>query len=93
MLAPRIGFATVHRALNRLSELGTVMKIDVPNEASVVYEPSAPPHAHFRCTDCGAIQDVDFAVPAETLAQLAERHGIAIEQEAVTFAGRCARCG
>ena len=93
MLAPRIGFATVHRALNRLSELGAVMKIDVPGEASVVYEPSAPPHAHFRCTACGAIQDFDFAVPAETLGRLAKRHGVAIDQEVVTFTGRCARCG
>lgn len=92
-LAPRIGFATVHRALNRLNELGAVMKIDVPGEASVVYEPSAPPHAHFRCTACGTIEDFDFAVPADTLAQLAKRHGVAIDQEAVTFTGRCARCG
>lgn len=93
LLAPRIGFATVHRALNRLHDVGTVMKIDVPGEASAVYEPSAAPHAHFRCTACGAIADFDFAVPAATIRDLAERHGVAIEQETVTFIGRCARCG
>jgi Fe2+ or Zn2+ uptake regulation protein len=91
-LQPRIGFATVHRGLIRLHELGTVMKIDVPGEASAVYEPAARPHAHFRCTGCGAIDDLDYAVPPRTLRALAERHGVAIEREAVTFTGRCAAC-
>ena len=92
-LQPRIGFATVHRGLIRLHELGAVMKIDVPGEASAVYEPPASPHAHFRCIRCGAISDFDYAVPAQTLRRLAERHRVAIEREAVTFSGRCANCG
>jgi Fe2+ or Zn2+ uptake regulation protein len=92
VLAPRIGFATVHRGLIRLSELGAVMKIDVSGEASAVYEPAANAHAHFRCSACGAIADFDYAVPAETVRELAARHGVAIEHEAVTFTGRCARC-
>jgi Fe2+ or Zn2+ uptake regulation protein len=92
-LQPRIGFATVHRGLIRLHELGAVMKIDVPGEASAVYEPAASPHAHFRCDDCGAISDLEYAVPAQTVRRLAERHGVAIEGEAVTFTGRCASCG
>jgi len=92
-LQPRIGFATVHRGLIRLHELRAVMKIDVPGEASAVYEPAASPHAHFRCTGCGAITDIEYAVPAQTLRRLAERHGLAIEREAVTFTGRCANCG
>jgi Fe2+ or Zn2+ uptake regulation protein len=89
---PRIGFATVHRGLIRLHELGAVMKIDVPGEASAVYEPAASPHAHFRCTDCGSITDLDFAVPRATVRALAQRHGVAIERETVTFTGRCAGC-
>jgi Fe2+ or Zn2+ uptake regulation protein len=90
--APRIGFATVHRGLIRLNEMGAVMKIDVPGKASAVYEPAASAHAHFRCTGCGAVADVDFVLPAATLRELASRHGVAIEHEAVTFTGRCARC-
>ncbi|HTW85152.1 MAG TPA: transcriptional repressor [Candidatus Sulfotelmatobacter sp.] len=89
---PRIGFATVHRGLARLHEQGAVMKIDVPGEASAVYEPAAPPHAHFRCATCGTIADLDFAVPAATRRALAERYGVAIEDEAVTFTGRCSTC-
>jgi len=92
-LRPRIGFATVHRGLIRLHELGAVMKIDVPGGSSAVYEPPASPHAHFRCTGCGAITDLEYAVPAQTVRRLAERHGVAIERETVTFTGRCADCG
>ena len=89
---PKIGFATVHRALIRLHEAGVVMKIDVPGETAAVYEPAASPHAHFRCSACGTIADLDYAVPAATIRALAERHGIAIERETVSFTGRCARC-
>jgi Fur family ferric uptake transcriptional regulator len=92
-LQPRIGFATVHRGLIRLHALGALMKIDIPGEASAVYEPTASSHAHFRCTGCGAISDLEFAVPAQTLRRLADRYGVAIEREAVTFTGRCANCG
>lgn len=92
-LQPRIGFATVHRGLIRLHELGAVLKIDVPGEASAVYEPSANAHAHFRCTACGVLSDLDYAVPPETVEELARRHGVAIEHETITFTGRCAACG
>jgi Fe2+ or Zn2+ uptake regulation protein len=88
---PRIGFATVHRALIRLHEGGAVMKVDVPGAASTIYEPAASSHAHFRCTVCGAISDVDYAVPRATIRELARRHGVAIDVEEVTFTGRCGR--
>lgn len=90
--APRMGFATVHRGLSRLLALGVVMKIDVPGEASAVYEPAASPHAHFRCATCGAIRDLAFAVPEATVRALAEQYRVAIENEAVTFTGRCSGC-
>jgi Fe2+ or Zn2+ uptake regulation protein len=89
---PRLGFATVHRALARLHELGYIAKLDVPGAASAVYERTSPPHAHFRCVECGIIRDVDFSVPQELLAALAARHGMQIEAESTTFAGRCAVC-
>jgi len=91
-LQPRIGFATVHRGLGRLHEVGAVMKIDVPGESSALYEPTAHPHAHFRCTGCGKLDDFDYAVPPEMRRTLAERHGVTIDHETVTFTGRCRDC-
>ena len=89
---PRIGFATVHRGLARLSELGYLLKLDVPGAAAAIYEPAVAPHAHFRCTGCGTITDLDFALPPATRDEIAARHGVRIETEAVTFAGRCRDC-
>jgi Fe2+ or Zn2+ uptake regulation protein len=91
-IAPRMGFATVHRGLIRLHELGMVMKFVVPGEASAMYEPTASPHAHFRCTACGAISDLSYAVGAATLRSLSAKHHLSIDAGSVTFTGRCAGC-
>ena len=92
VVQPKLGFATVHRALARLSELGYVAKLEIAGAGSAVYERAALPHAHFRCVACGDIRDVEFSVPGELIAALAERHGLQIQAESTTFAGRCAAC-
>ena len=91
-LRPGIGFATVHRALTRLHELGFILKLDLAGSDAAIYEPATAPHAHFRCTACGTVADVDYACDAATLAALERRHGVAIRGEAMTFSGRCASC-
>ncbi len=89
---PKLGFATVHRGLGRLSELGYVLKVDVPGATSAVYECAAAPHAHFLCTGFGRIDDIAFRVPLAMVAALAAQHGVDIAAESTTFAGRCATC-
>jgi Fur family transcriptional regulator, ferric uptake regulator len=91
-IQPRLGLATVHRALTRLTQLGLVSKVDVPGMASATYEPAASQHAHFACTVCGAVSDVDYALPKRTLGEIGGRHGIEITGEALTLFGRCADC-
>ena len=91
-LRPGIGFTTVHRGLARLHELGYVLKLDISGEGSAMYEPATEPHAHFRCTVCGAVADVDYASDAATRAELESRHGLAIRSESITFTGLCRTC-
>jgi Fe2+ or Zn2+ uptake regulation protein len=91
-LRPGIGFTTVHRGLARLHELGHVLKLDITGEGSAMYEPATAAHAHFRCTACGAVADVDYACDAATRAQLEARHGLAIRSESITFTGLCRSC-
>lgn len=76
-----------------MRDLGLVSELFVPGGDAATYEPSGPRHAHFRCTKCGEIEDVPYAVPARTLKALALEHGFKIESERVTFEGRCAACG
>jgi Fe2+ or Zn2+ uptake regulation protein len=91
-LRPGIGFTTVHRGLARLHELGYVLKLDISGEGSAMYEPATEPHAHFRCTGCGAVADVDYASDESTRADIEARHGVAIRSESITFTGLCAAC-
>jgi Fur family ferric uptake transcriptional regulator len=91
-LRPRMGFTTVHRGLARLHELGYVLKLDISGEGSAMYEPATTAHAHFRCTSCGAVTDVDFACDPQTRTTLESRHGLAIRSESITFTGLCNTC-
>ncbi len=91
-LKPRIGFATVHRGLARLHGSGSILKIDLPGGTSTLYEPVSHPHAHFRCSSCGSLKDLEYDVPACALAELGQRHGCTIDAASVYFAGRCATC-
>ena len=89
---PGIGFATVHRGLARLHELGYVLKLDISGEGSAMYETATEPHAHFRCSGCGTVADVDFACDAQTRAGLEARHGVKIRTESITYTGMCRAC-
>ena len=91
-LKPRIGFATVHRGLARLHGSGSIMKIDLPGEASTFYEPVSHAHAHFRCSSCGALEDLAYEVPAASITELGNRNGCTIDAASVYFSGRCAAC-
>ncbi|MGA8532811.1 MAG: transcriptional repressor [Candidatus Tumulicola sp.] len=90
---PGIGFSTVYRGLERLRDLGLVSEVYVPGGDAATYEPSGPHHAHFRCSECGEIEDVEYAIPPRTIKALALQHGFEIDGERVTFEGRCASCG
>jgi Fe2+ or Zn2+ uptake regulation protein len=89
---PGIGYSTVYRGLVRLRDLGMIAEILVPGADSATYEPMGPQHAHVRCTACGAIADVAYALPARTLRDVAAETGFTIDGGDVTFSGRCAAC-
>ena len=89
---PGLGYSTVYRALNRLTQLGMVLEVSVPGQSGALYEPSRGSHAHFSCQDCGRIVDVDYAMPTSEVALVAQRAGLQIADASVTFVGRCDAC-
>jgi Fe2+ or Zn2+ uptake regulation protein len=89
---PTIGFTTVYRALTRLRDAGLVAEINLPGAECAVYEPTAPPHAHFRCVTCGRVSDVPYTIADAVSAQLASANGFVIDHAEVAFTGRCASC-
>ena len=89
---PRIGYSTVYRALNRLARLGLVSEVLVPGADVTLYESVADPHAHFRCSECGRIDDLDYRLPKAAVARIAREHGFEISDVLVNLTGRCASC-
>lgn len=89
---PAIGFSTVYRGIARLRDLGLIDEIVVPGSDAAVYEPSAEPHAHFRCSRCGTVQDVEYALPAQTVAAIASQTGAHIVNVTLTLHGECEAC-
>jgi Fur family ferric uptake transcriptional regulator len=89
---PAIGYATVHRGLARLCELGAILKIEIPSGDAAWYEPPAPTHAHLFCIRCAGLVDVDYVTSQRTLRLLAEREGLRIAAADVTFRGLCRAC-
>lgn len=89
---PGIGYSTVYRALERLRDEGLVSELIVPGAPAATYEPVGPRHAHFRCSACGKVEDVPFAIPSRTIKAIARDHDLDIRDERVTFEGRCAAC-
>jgi Fur family ferric uptake transcriptional regulator len=89
---PRIGFATVYRALARLETLQLVDEVRLPGAQGAFYEPAGMAHAHFRCDRCGEVADVDYTVPARVKARIAHRLGAEIRRARVSLHGRCASC-
>jgi Fur family transcriptional regulator, ferric uptake regulator len=89
---PGIGFTTVYRALMRLRDGALVSEIAIPGAESLVYEPAAPPHAHFRCSRCGRVEDVDYAVPPAVASKIAAANGCEVESVELSLHGRCRSC-
>lgn len=89
---PGIGFTTVYRAITRLRDLGMVDEILIPGAERAVYEPAGPKHAHFRCTGCGNVQDVDYHLPSAVTDELAANLGGLVTGVDVNLHGRCANC-
>ena len=89
-----IGFATVYRALETLSELGLVRRVE-PGTGSAAYEPVDPSgdhHHHVVCDQCGNVAPFEDDALERTIEQLSGRLGREIESHEVVLRGRCEHC-
>lgn len=88
---PSISLATVYNCLETLTQAGAVKQVNVDREASR-YCPNLNPHAHFYCSECHAVVDVqlDSGCAAESPWRLPE--GTKLEAVEVTMKGLCPNC-
>jgi Fur family ferric uptake transcriptional regulator/Fur family peroxide stress response transcriptional regulator len=89
-IIPTISLGTVYRILGDLVASGKVRRIAVP-EAPDRFDKTTCTHAHFHCSQCGAVVDIATTFGKEYLDGLSTGGNIIVEAE-VVFKGICANC-
>lgn len=82
-----ISKVTVYNSLNVLKEKEIIHTLDLAGEETR-YDIETRPHAHFKCTECGEIKDVDY--PEDSLRRLENAENVTEVQ--LLFKGKCANC-
>jgi Fur family transcriptional regulator, ferric uptake regulator len=88
-----IGLASVYRALDQLSRLRLVQRLDFGDAAR--YEPLLPSgdhHHHVICDDCGKVEPFSDSPLEVALGRLGGELGYQLEGHDVVLRGSCADC-
>ncbi len=88
----RVGIASVYRALDLLTGLRVVQRLEM-GDGMARYEPArADHHHHLVCDDCGKVTTFEDPTLEAALARLAERVEYAVGGHDVTLRGACPDC-
>jgi Fe2+ or Zn2+ uptake regulation protein len=88
-----IGRATIFRALDLLTGLGLLERLDLPTgEHAYVACAPARHHHHVVCSGCGRTTEVDDAVMGDAVDTIQRRTGWTVETHRLELYGRCPRC-
>ncbi len=87
-----IGRATIFRALELLTELKMLERLDLPegDHAYVTCEPSH--HHHVVCSSCGRAREVKDHGLQQALNEIERSTGYAIDSHRLELYGHCPRC-
>ncbi|MBM3634007.1 MAG: transcriptional repressor [Actinobacteria bacterium] len=91
---PTPGMASVYRALETLTNLHLVHKVDLGGQVAK-YEPAHPGgdhHHHAVCRECGAVVPIEDDGVEMAIHAMADRLAFDVEAHDITLRGRCARC-
>ena len=87
---PNISLGTVYRNLKKLSDDGTILKLDI-GTGTEHYDGYTHAHYHLVCNSCNSVSDIDFSV--DNLNSLAEKScGGKIHNHTLIFYGKCKKC-
>jgi len=86
---PRLGVATVYRAVNDLLEARWLRPVELPGEAARYELADLAHHHHFHCTQCDRVFDIDGCALARTTHVPG---GFVVESHEVILYGRCDQC-
>ena len=83
-----MSLATVYKNIDSLKDAGIIAEVYVPSGKNK-YELKQMSHAHFFCTECGMLSDIDM--DGESLLSLYQGNH-KIEGFSVVFSGTCEVC-
>jgi Fur family transcriptional regulator, ferric uptake regulator len=89
----KIGLASVYRALDQLTTLQLVQRLEFPDAAR--YEPMLPTgehHHHLVCDDCGKVEPFADRPLERALDRVGEAVGFQVDAHDVLLRGACADC-
>lgn len=89
---PRISLGTVYRNLELLGGQGIIGRLD-SGAGQKRFDPVPEPHCHFRCVQCGKLEDLPFPVDLPEL----DRHHPWVREREVhgarpEYSGLCPEC-
>jgi len=87
---PKISLGTVYRNLAVLRSEGMIREI-YGNDRRAHYDADLSPHAHFICSGCGTISDVQ-STPQYDWRAVKELVGCEVTEQRTEFVGTCAAC-
>jgi Fur family transcriptional regulator, ferric uptake regulator len=90
---PRIGRATVYRAVEKLVNMGLLARIEFA-DGTHHYRVCGgnEHHHHLTCTQCHRVVDIDLCLPAAQFATIGNQEDFVIEGHSLTLFGLCKNC-
>lgn len=89
---PDLSLGTVYRNLAMFKKNGTICSVGVV-DGEERYDFNTEPHAHFICTDCNCIIDLEnMQIDKHLDYALQEAYNIDVYYHQLVFFGKCGRC-
>lgn len=89
---PRLGRATVYRAVEVLVNIGLLDRIEFADGTHHYRICGDGHHHHLTCVTCHRVVEVDICLPSEQLDAVGDQTDFAIEGHSLSLFGRCATC-
>lgn len=89
---PRLGMATVYRALEAQVQDGMASRFERPGHVSAYIACAPEHHHHLVCTHCQRVEEIAEEVVQPVLRLVRYRHDFQVDHAALDLYGTCAAC-